>query len=133
MAGHAEFPDVELMLMEYLAPHGYLCTATPPDLQDRLSSGQVIRVNRVGGGESKNRTVDNPRVQVQVFALRDASDPRAAHDKASAVRTALMNLPAITAEGRLDSAVTESGPTDFPHPDPPVVRVQMIFRLSARR
>jgi hypothetical protein len=70
MAGHAEFPDVELMLMEYLAPRGYLCTATPPDLQDRLASGQVIRVNRVGGGESGNRTQDNPRVQVQVFALR---------------------------------------------------------------
>jgi hypothetical protein len=44
-----------------------------------------------------------------------------------------MNLPKITALGRLDKADTESGPAEFPHPDPSVVRIQMMFRLSVRR
>lgn len=134
MADREPFGDVELMLLEYLAPRGYVVTSTPPDLKTRLAAGYVIRVARVGGGESGNRTSDTPRVNVQVFALRSAAKPRDAHDGAALIRADLVfNLPAITENGRLDSGETESGPTAFPWPDPEITVVQMILRLTTRR
>lgn len=139
MAGHVAFGDVELMLTGdddedgFLTPFGYCVTSTPPDLKTRLAAGFVLRVARVGGGETGNRTTDNPRVNVQVFSLRTGDVPRAAHDQAAAVRAAFMNLPAITPWGRLDSAETDAGPVSFPWPDPEIEVVQQIFRLSTRR
>lgn len=139
MGNHEPFPDVELMLTGkgedagYLTPRGYCVTSTPPDLKTRLAAGYVIRVARVGGGESKNRTVDNPRVNIQVFALRSAAKPRDAHDGAELVRGDLMNLPAVTPWGRIDSAETESGPTAFPWPDAEITVSQCVYRLQTRR
>lgn len=133
MTNHAPFGDVELMLMEHLANLGYVVTSTPGDLKTRLATGYVIRVARVGGGESANGTTDNPRVNIQVFALRDSTKPRDAHDGAAAVRARILNLPAITTAGRIDSGETESGPTTFPWPDPEITVVQQIYRLATRR
>lgn len=127
------FGDVELMLEDYLGDLGLVVTQVPIDLKDRLESGYVIAVNRNGGGESANGTVDNPRVRVAVFALRSAAKPRDAHDGASLVRQRILNLPAITPFGRIDSGVTEAGPTAYQWPDPQVAAVQQIFRLSTRR
>ena len=85
MSVHAPFGDVEVMLVEYLEglSRGYVVTFTPGDLQARVASGYVIRVGRVGGGESNNGTVDNPRVSVQVYGNRDSARPRHVHDHAA--------------------------------------------------
>lgn len=133
MTAREPFGDVELMLEEYLTPRGFVVTSTPKDLKTRLADGYVIRVQRVGGGETRNATVDAPRIAVQVFALRSSAKPRDAHDGAAQVRADLLNLPAITAAGRLDSARTESGPTELPWPDPEIAVVQCIYRLATRR
>lgn len=135
MTAHAPFGDVERMLEHYLGTtkeRGYVVTHTPSNLRDLLSSGFVIRVVRAGGGETNNRTTDRPRIVMHVYGLADSAAPRATHDHAALVRADLMNLPAVTPYGRLDKAETESGPVKVPHPDPEVIRVQMIFRLSAR-
>jgi hypothetical protein len=133
MSDHAPFGDVEMMLLEHLAPHGYIVTSTPPDLRERLNTQNVVRVVRAGGGENATATEDQPRVVIHVHVLRDSTVPRKGNDAAEAVRTSLMNLPAITSHGRLDKATTESGPVSVPHPDSEVERLQMIFRLRTRR
>ena len=140
MVGHAAFADVELMLVGdgtdpgLLEPFGTCVTSTPIDLKAQLAGGNfVIRVARVGGGESANRTTDNPRVSVQVFALRSAAAPRAAHDRAGDIRAFLINAGVGNAFGRLDKGETDAGPAEFPWPDPDITVVQQIFRLSTRR
>lgn len=132
MSAHGVAVDVEVALVEFLDSFAdYIGTFTPIDLQQRVQRDEfVVRVGRVGGGDTKNATTDNPRVSVQVYGRREA---RVVHDKAAEIRAALMNLPAITEAGRLDSAETESGPVTFPWPDPDVAAVQMIFRLATRR
>ena len=140
MTNHDPFPDVELMLVGdgtdpgFLEQFGQCVTSTPADLKERLADGAfVLRVARVGGGEAANRTTDNPRVSVQVFALRSSATPRAVHDQSAAVRAALLNAAAVTAFGRLDRGETEAGPTAYPWPDPEIEVVQQVFRLSTRR
>jgi hypothetical protein len=134
MTPREPFGDVELMLEEYLSsPARYVVTHTPPDLKPQLAARYVVRVVRLGGGETLGGTTDRPRVQVLVHALATAEKPRDAFEEAARVRAELLSLPAVTSHGLLDRAETESGPTTVPHPDPHVVRVQMIFRVSTRR
>lgn len=133
MADHAPFGDVELMLREYLGPRGLVVSTLPPDLKTKLDTQKVIRTNRAGGLASADGTTDNPRVVILVFALRSTATPRAAYDVARQVEADLLNLPAVTAAGRLDKVTVESGPTAFPWADPEVAAVQLIVRLSTRR
>lgn len=134
MAGQRVFPDVEVALEEYLGDFGMVVTLVPLEHKQLLADGTpaILRVNRSGGGESANKASDEPRVSVQIFTLRSADDPRRAYRVAADVRAHILNLPAITAAGRLDSASTESGPTTIPWADPEVHVVQMVFRLSTR-
>lgn len=142
MSNRDPFGDVELMLAGdgtapgFLeAPDRYLCTSAPPDLRDKLAAGTfVVRVNRVGGGESRGGSSDEPRVRVDVFGLATSAAPRATHEEASEIRTQLRNLSgALTEFGRLDKAVTEAGPTEMPWSvDEQIVRVQQIFRITTR-
>ena len=142
MSNRTEFGDVELMLAGdgtdpgFLeAPNRFLCTSAPPDMRTKLEAGEfVVRVNRIGGGESRSGSSDEPRVRVDVFGLATSAAPRATHDKASEIRTQLRRLSgAVTAFGRLDKAVTEAGPTEMPwSSDEQIVRVQQIFRITTR-
>lgn len=142
MAGRDPFGDVELMLAGdgtdpgFLeAPDRFLCTSAPPDMRTKLEAGQfVVRVNRVGGGESRSGSSDEPRVRVDVFGLASSAAPRATHEEASEIRTQLLNLTgALTEFGRLDKAGTESGPTEMPWSvDEQIVRVQQVFRITTR-
>jgi hypothetical protein len=142
MSNRTSFGDVELMLVGdgtnpgYLeAADRFLCTSTPPDLRTKLEAELfVVRVNRVGGGESRSGTSDEPRVRVDVFGLATSAAPRATHEKASEIRTQLRNLAgAFTEFGRLDKAVTEVGPTEMPRSsDEQIVRVQQVFRITTR-
>lgn len=142
MAGHQAFPDVELMLCGdgdqkgFLETFGACYTELPPALATDpagLLTGPVLRVTRVGGGEGTNKTADEPHVLVQVFTLRDAANPRQAHDVAAQIRAAMLNAAAVTPWGRFDSATTESGPAPASWPDQRVRAVQMTFRLRTRR
>lgn len=142
MSNRTEFGDVELMLAGdgtapgFLeAPGRHLCTSAPADLRIKLEAELfVVRVNRVGGGESRDGSSDEPRVRVDVFGLATSAAPRATHEKASEIRTQLRRLSgAVTAFGRLDKAATEAGPTETPwSSDEQIVRVQQIFRITTR-
>ena len=142
MTNHTPFGDVELMLVGdgtdpgFLeAANRFLCTSAPPDLRTKLEAELfVVRVNRVGGGESRSGTSDEPRVRVDVFGLASSAAPRAAQDEASEIRTQLRNLAGVvTAFGRLDKASTEVGPTEMPWSvDEQIVRVQQVFRITTR-
>lgn len=142
MSDRTPFGDVELMLAGdgtdsgFLEADGrFLCTSTPPDMRTMLEAGVfVVRVNRVGGGESSSGTSDEPRVRVDVFGLASSAAPRATHEKASEIRTQLRRLSgAVTAFGRLDKATTEAGPTEMPwSADEQIVRVQQVFRITTR-
>lgn len=133
MVDHLPFGDVELMLREYLGPRGLVVSTLPSDLKTKLATQKVIRVNRSGGLANATGTADAPRVVILVFAKRDSAVPRAAFDVARQIEADLLNLPARTAAGRLDSMRVESGPTEFPWADPEVAAVQLICRLSTRR
>lgn len=130
---HAPFGDVELMLRGYLTPRGLVVSTIPSDLKTKLATQKVIRANRSGGLANAEGTTDGPRVSIIVFSLRSSAAPRAAFDVARQIEADLLNLPALTAAGRLDSMRVESGPTEFPWPDPEVQAVQIICRLSTRR
>lgn len=134
MADHLPFGDVELMLTEHLAADDRLVvTVLPPDLKAQLVTKKAVRVTRSGGLANETGTVDNPRVALLILAERDPAAPRAAFDLARQIEAELLNLPAHTAAGRLDSARVESGPTAFPWTDPDIAAVQLICRLSTRR
>lgn len=143
MSNRDAFGDVELMLAGDGTDPGfleaadrYLCTKAPADMRTKLAAGKfVVRVNRVGGGESRSGTSDEPRVRVDVFGLATSAAPRATHEEASEIRTQLRNLTGfITAFGRLDKLLaTEAGPTEMPWSvDEQIVRVQQIFRITTR-
>lgn len=139
---HTPFGDVELMLVGDGTDPGYLeaadrflCTSAPPDLRTKLEAELfVVRVNRVGGGESRSGSSDEPRVRVDVFGLASSTTPRATQDEAAEIRTQLRNLTGhLTEFGRLDKAATEVGPTELPwSSDEQIVRVQQIFRITTR-
>lgn len=133
MAKHAPFGDVELMLREYLKDRGTVVSAFPTDVKKALQTAHLIRTTRTGGLANDTGTVDNPRVAILVLARRDRATPRAAFDTARQIEADLLNLPALTAAGRLDSCRVESGPSAFPWSDPEVMAVQLIVRLSTRR
>ena len=142
MTARTPFGDVELMLAGdgtdagYLEAAGrFLCTSAPLDLRTKLEAGLfVVRVNRVGGGESRSGTSDEPRVRVDVFGLASSAAPRATQAEAAEIRTQLRNLTGfLTAFGRLDKAATEAGPTEMPwSSDEQIVRVQQVFRITTR-
>lgn len=142
MSNHTPFGDVELMLAgdgtnpgHLEAPDRFLCTSAPPDLRTKLEAGLfVVRVNRVGGGESRSGTSDEPRVRVDVFGLATSAAPRATQEEAGEIRTQLRNLTGFfTAFGRLDKAATEAGPTEMPwSADEQIIRVQQVFRITTR-
>lgn len=142
MADPTPFADVEPALMVYLEDLGWTVTSTPADLKTRLATSGVLRVKRIGGGSTRN--TDDPRVSVQAFTLRDPAKPRSSHTLAGAVEARIaaisdnagvITIPAALGGGlvRLDSGEKESGPVEFPWPDPDVLVVECIYRISTRR
>lgn len=145
MADPAPFVDVEPALMVYLEDLGQGYTSTPPNLKELLTDpavGKVLRIKRIGGGSTRN--TDDPRVSVQAFTLRDPGQPRSSHKLAGAVEARIaaiadnagvIEVPAGYGGGkvRLDSGEKESGPVELPWPDPDVLVVESIYRISTRR
>jgi hypothetical protein len=142
------FPDVEAGLLVALEDLGYTVTSTPIDMKDILAGTgayttptDVIRIQRIGGAHGENRATDEPRVTVDVFKLRNPDNPRAPIQKALAVEARLLSLSDVitipTEFGggrcRIDGVVTESGPVEFPWPDPDIQVVRLISRASTRR
>lgn len=139
MTDYAPFPDVEVALMVYLDDLGEGWTFTPADLNDRLHTRPLLRIQRIGGGNTKQS--DEPRVSIQAFTLRDPASPRSSHKLSATIEARLLSGPALVTipteygggTARLDTAETESGPVEFPWPDPAIRVVQCVYRLSVRR
>jgi len=139
----ARTKDVEPALIVYLAGVGYGDTVTPEDLMDRIAAGgKVLRIRRIGGGAT--RKTDEPRVSIQVYMLRDADHPRAAHEVAFDIEdlvdalgssAPVIEVPAEYGGGRVifDSGSKDSGPVELPWPDPAVQVVETLYRISTRR
>lgn len=132
------FPDAEVVLMEYLSDLGYTVTSTPPDLADRLPA---LRIQRVGGGSDED--ADRPRVSIQAFVAASSTAPRAAQQLSGQVRDRLINNDGAWVSGPLldeqgvpgvviDGASHDSGPIEYPWPDPAIRVAQSIYTLTIR-
>jgi hypothetical protein len=127
------YVDIESALRTYLADLAYCVTSTPDDLQDRLLTGGVLRIQRIGGGGDRTTRQDFPDVSIQAFKLRTSATPRAAHELAGAVRDRMEAISGVAATGGvIDSAETTSGPVEVPWPAYAVAVVQSIFGVATR-
>jgi hypothetical protein len=132
------FPDTEVVLMQHLSDFGYTVTSTPADLKDRLP---VLRIARIGGGS--NEDADFPRVSIQTFVAASSQSPRAAQQLAGQVRDFLIASNGAWVSGPLledqgvsgvliDDVANDSGPIEYPWPDPAVRVCQAIYTLTIR-
>lgn len=131
------FPDAELVMMQYLSQFGWTVTSTPADLSTRLAEAPVIRVQRVGGGATER--TDSPRVSVQPFVLASSADPRTAQRVANDIRDFLLSTDGAWVSGDLleagaliDSVSNDSGPVEYPWPDPAIRVTQSIYTVHIR-
>jgi hypothetical protein len=126
VADLAPFPDVEALLIALVADLLPAGTVFPPDLQEQLPYGRILR--RPGGGD--DQITDSARVDVEIAAATRAQ----ARELAAAVQQRLISGPAaVPGHGVMDRAVTESGPHRVLHEDPAVRCVQATYTVSLRR
>lgn len=126
----ADYPDVEIVLMAYLADAGK--TVTQIVTMDQLP---VIRIQRIGGGEGADpETEDNPRVSIQCFDRPSAANPRASQRVAADVvrRMTAINQGRWVAGITLDSATKDSGPVSRPWDDPEIRVTELIYSVTMR-
>lgn len=126
------YSDVEAALLDYFSTLAHCVTSTPPDLAERLADdGKVLRIQRIGGGSDNNN--DFPRVSVQTYTATDPDNPRSTLALAEDVRDMLLDLPKWVNGAMLDDSTCESGPVEWPWPDPAISVTQSIYRITVRR
>lgn len=121
------WPDVEELLMAYLAELAPTDTVTPAQI-----TGKVIRVSRVGG--SDDGVTDFPRVEVACYALTRND----AHQLGEQSRQRMLVLggQAVDVNGRavlVDFCRTDTPPEPVPYDNPDVDRSLAYYRLGLRR
>lgn len=124
MADDHPYPDVEAELVDtQLADLGYTCTATDEQLQQRIASTEVIRVQRLGGPPDAH--TDHARVRVDVYG----------RTRAVAWSTARRVEQRLTGRLRrpLDLGSVENGLQRAPSDDEGTHVVTATYSISARR
>jgi hypothetical protein len=119
------FPDVQRLLVEYLAAwvgEDQVDTETPDDLQ---TSMPFIRVQRVGGG--RDRVSDYPTVELQFFAGTYAQ----VHPLAERISEWLCGPPSPVPQ--IDRALCTSAPMEIPYGDVRIRRLVATYQLTTRR
>jgi hypothetical protein len=129
------FPDAELMarnfLAEYFGDEAHLCTVLPEDAQfdELVQDKAVIRVIRTGGSWRFRRVLDEPMVDIDVWAGSLAS----ARLFANRARAAVADMQGDQRDGGLCTYSTEiSGPGRRPEDNPKVYRIGFTAGLLVR-
>lgn len=124
------FPDIQEVLMVYLAPLGETNTEPPID----TDAGIGIQINRVGG--SSDQISDYPRVQITCHH----PDPRGASLLARKVANRMEDIAgnAIEVEGEpkpicVDSCRVDTPPEADPYENPDARREVAFYALSLQK
>jgi hypothetical protein len=122
--------DVEVALMEYLAPAGHTVTQLMSWEPDDLPA---IRIQRIGGG--RGETGDQPRVHIQCYAYARRGDkPRWSRRVAADVERRMDAIAGVWIDEAmtLDSATKDSGPVTRPWDDPTIRVTDLIYSVAMR-
>ncbi|MFE7029448.1 hypothetical protein ACFU9Y_03995 [Streptomyces sp. NPDC057621] len=129
------FPDAELMarnfLAEFFGSDAHLCTVLPgdPEFAELLRDKAVIRVIRIGGTWRFRRSLDEPMVDIDVWADSLAS----ARSIANQARAAVADMAGDQRNGGLCTYSAEiSGPGRRPEENPQVYRIGFTVGLLVR-
>ncbi|MFD9920653.1 hypothetical protein ACFWXR_14365 [[Kitasatospora] papulosa] len=129
------FPDAELMvrnfLAEYFGPDAHLCTVVPgePEFDELIQSKAVIRTIRIGGTWRVRKALDEPSVDIDVWA----SSLPGARAIANRARAALEAMAGDQRDGGLVTYSSEiSGPGRRPEENPNVYRIGFTVGLCVR-
>jgi hypothetical protein len=129
------FPDAELMarnfLAEYFGDEAHLCTVLPEDAQfdELIQDRSVIRVMRIGGSWRFRRSLDEPMVDIDVWAGSLVS----ARSTANQARAAVADMAGDQRDGGLCTHTAEiSGPGRRPEDNPKVYRIGFTAGLLVR-
>lgn len=126
------YPDVELMVVQYLAAalgdDAYVCTVVPDDTT--TESAPIVRVHRVGGGISIRQQLDYARLDVDLWHI----DLQDLNDLTNRVRWILEDMRGHLADGL--GAVTQTreevGPRRLPETDPTLIRTGFTVGMFVR-
>ncbi|MGW3154005.1 phage tail termination protein [Streptomyces sp. NPDC001089] len=129
------FPDAELMarnfLAEYFGDDAHLCTVLPGDPQfaELIQDKAVIRAIRIGGSWRFRRSLDEPMVDIDVWANSLAS----ARSFANRARAAVADMAGDQRDGGLCTYSSEiSGPGRRPEENQSVYRIGFTVGLLVR-
>lgn len=117
------YPDIEAVLIDYLAPLAATGELTPESLQSPF-----IRVNRVGGFD--DGLTDRPRVEIACYC----PTRRESHALSEQVRERVLACDGTDTAGVfVDHVITEAqaGRSEYPNED--VRRIAAVYRFSLRR
>ena len=123
----AVFPDSEALVVQWLAAE--LPVSVTTDLNGWRAGNRRVVITRTGGVPSLAIRVDNPRIDVDVFADTKES----AHDLAQQARAAVHEMPSgdFTDAGAVVANVTdELGLAYIPDPDTRAPRYVFALRLA---
>lgn len=127
--GDEPIPDVEVALMEYLAPAGKTVTYLKS-----MDAPAIIRIQRIGGGDGDDPdTTDLPRILIHCYATPTAANPRASLRVAADVDRRMKAIHGVWIDGlTLDSASKDSGPVTRPWDDPTIRVTELIYSVTVR-
>lgn len=127
--------------MDLLDDLAYGVTTTPYGLRDILTgtggvpARDVLRIQRIGGGDDPEQDEDHPRVTIHALAMVANNDPPASWVLAESVRERLNGINghgAIAAGVLIDSCRTESGPAEALWTDPTIGCYVATYQLVTR-
>lgn len=125
------FPDAEQIVTGHLAatlPGVHVCADLPAP-EDFAGLVPIVQVARIGGLIIARKRLDNPRMDVQVYAPTRAQ----ANDLLAQVRGVIEDMAGVTRDGGVVTKTSEeTGPRLIPDPNTDVVRVGYTAALVIR-
>lgn len=135
-----DFPDIELVVCDLLAPLGRAVTWIPDDYTTVIDTEPILRVVRTGGASPDGRH-DHPVVQVGVISRSRAQSWAVMGQVRTAIRELCIGGPG-TVHGtycdlfggvRVLETGEANGPLQLPELNPDDRLVQMMFHLKTIR
>lgn len=122
------FPDVEVLLVAYLAaadPSARVLTDLPDDLESVLPVWQVRRVS----GADRDYKLDRPIVDIDTWAADRTTAAQRAHQAHALLRGDLPHLHAVQPSGVVTSVETIAGPRWLPDPNTNLRRYSASYEI----
>lgn len=122
-----DFPDIEAALIGAFADLGTCVTVAPPDLDVEIQTKPVVRIERIGGADT--RFTDVARISIDVFA----KDRATSYSVAETIRQRLLDFPLALTKCTIDEVTTNTGPMEVPWGDANVRRRTASYTVYCRR